>query len=213
MIRIHLLRNYSRSFGRHNIFQPLAPCASVFSPNSLFWLSVSYNSLLWSNFGSVSDRCSRRGSSSQRRTDYLAKRTSCHLQMTGTTVCTPWTPSCYLCWEPIKPKWSSHSTDLQGSFAELLAVFPLTFQFSVAESVATSGTSSQGDEVLSTALQSNGNDCAPGETENCICVSEWSTVTSLREKHAWKYQGAVLNFFFYQGDAYKCGAKYGNITF
>lgn len=63
---------------------------------------------------------------------------------------------------------------------------PLTFQFTVPVSVATSGTSSLDEEVFSTALQSNGNDCAPGETENCICVLEWSALMRPRGKHAWK---------------------------
>lgn len=63
--------------------------------------------------------------------------------------------------------------------------FPLTFQFSVPVPVPTSGTSSLDEEVFSSALQSNGNDCAPGEPENCICVLELSGVMRLRGKHAW----------------------------
>lgn len=78
----------------------------------------------------------------------------------------------------------------------LRSFFLLTFQFSATVSVATSGTSSLDEEVFSAAFQSNGNDCAPGETENCICVLEWSAVMRLRGRHAWKSQGAVSNSFF-----------------
>lgn len=45
-----------------------------------FWLSVSHNSLLWNHFGSVSERCGRRGSEHSN----LAERTSRPSQMTGT---------------------------------------------------------------------------------------------------------------------------------
>lgn len=75
--------------------------------------------------------------------------------------------------------------------------FPLlTFQLSAPVSVATSGTSSRDEEVFSTALQSNGNDCAPGETEDCICVLEWSAVMRLRGKHAWKQNGRSPEYRF-----------------
>lgn len=58
--------------------------------------------------------------------------------------------------------------------------------------VPTSGTSSLDEEVFSSALQSNGNDCAPGEPENCICVLELSGVNEA-ERKACMDQGAVLN--------------------
>lgn len=81
--------------------------------------------------------------------------------------------------------------------------FLLTSQFSGPVSVATSGTSSLDEEVFSTALQSNGNDCAPGETENCIWVLEWIALMRLRGEqcmgshkiHFWiSYQKIMLHF-------------------
>lgn len=51
----------------------------------------------------------------------------------------------------------------------------VTFQFSVSVSVATSG---------KPALKSNCNDCAPGETENLICIMECSAVIRARVMYA-----------------------------
>lgn len=174
---------------QHILFSPLSPmCLCAFSSCSVFdSASLLYLSLLWSHFGSVSERCSRRGSSSssQHRAHYLAERTSRPSQC-------DWD-----CAQPGLPlvifakslsSQSGRFETLRALFAEYLAFFsfypPLIFSVSV--SVATSGTSSLAEEVFSTALQSNGNDCAPGETENCICVLEWCTVMRLSGKHAQK---------------------------
>lgn len=64
-------------------------------------------------------------------------------------------------------------------FSQPKYILKKSSQFSLAASVASSGTSSPDEEASSTALQSNGNDCAPGETENCN-VLEWSAVLSVR---------------------------------
>lgn len=88
-MHVQLLRNYSISFSlQYMLYSSLSPmCFCVFSSCSVFEsvsLVVSYNSPIWSHFGSVSERCSRRGSSRQHRAHHLAARTFCPSQMTET---------------------------------------------------------------------------------------------------------------------------------
>ena len=156
-------------------------------------------SSLQSHFGSVSERCSRRGSSSQHTAHYLAERTPSLWQMTD-TVHIPESLSLFLLrahqtrvdrlkrWPAGLVCWALGSSFFFFSL--------LTFQLSAPVSVATSGTSSRDQEVFSTALQSNGNDCAPGETEDCICVLVWSAVMRLRRQHAWKQNGCSPEYRF-----------------
>lgn len=35
------------------------------------------------------------------------------------------------------------------------------------------------EEASSAVLQSNGNDCTPGMSEECICVSQWSALMKM----------------------------------
>lgn len=202
-MHVQLLRNYSISFSlQYMLYSSLSPmCFCVFSSCSVFEsvsLVVSYNSPIWSHFGSVSERCSRRGSSRQHRAHHLAARTFCPSQMTE-TVHIPESLSLALL-----RAHQARVDRLKRWHAGLVCwalgyffFFTLTFQFSVPVSVATGGTSSLGEEVFSTALQSNGNDCAPGETENCICVLECSAVM---RKACTEVTGCCPEYLFVPGD-------------
>lgn len=168
-------------------FQHSAPLCVCFLINAVsFWLSVSYKWPLWSHCGSVPERCSRRGSSSQHRAHHLAERTSHLSQMTIRYLDS--LPLVIFAKSPSSQSGQVKTLTCRAGLLstwlfQLLCLWPL---------VAPQAMMKRSPLQLSSQMAM----IAFRGDRKFSCVLEWSAVTRLRGKHAQKWQCNGESLFF-----------------